>query len=171
MGGLDQQWDCDLGEMGLLSSWNKGLKYIFLAINIFPRFVWALPLPNKQPSTIVNTLKNVFLQGRKPSKIRTDKGGEFNNKMVKSFLQKSKVITPTAQTVERAKAEVKRGDESDVVSLQQQANSPMKSMLQTKESITVKRKRKKHLKGTTKRKKQPQQKRKKIKKKDRFGLY
>ena len=41
MSEIDQQRDSDLAFMLDFQEYNKGMKYIFLAIDIFSRYIWT----------------------------------------------------------------------------------------------------------------------------------
>ena len=72
------------------------------------RFVWTYPLKNKTGPEVVKGMKAIFGQGRRPDSIRTDKGGEFGNVPVQSYLKEVGVkhfVThnePKANYAERA---------------------------------------------------------------------
>ena len=83
---IDSQWDGDLMDMSSLAKYNNHYRYILLLIDIFSRFVWAVPLKNKSAIEVVKGLKRLFDTGRKPKLLRTDRGREFVNKAVKDFL-------------------------------------------------------------------------------------
>jgi hypothetical protein len=57
-------------------------------IDIFSRYLFIVPLTNKHHRTISDGLKSVFQTGRQPHTLRTDKGSEFKNRWVKTFLKK-----------------------------------------------------------------------------------
>ena len=42
VGGIDQQWQADLGDMQALSRKNKGTKYILTVIDVFSKYIWAM---------------------------------------------------------------------------------------------------------------------------------
>ena len=73
---IDSQWDGDLMDMSSLAKYNNHYRYILLLIDIFSRFVWAVPLKNKSAIEVVKGLKRVFDTGRKPKLLRTDRGFE-----------------------------------------------------------------------------------------------
>lgn len=87
--GIDSMWDVDLLDMTSLSKENNGIKYLLVAIDIFSRFAWCVELKGKKSTDIVQAFQKLFQQrtnSRRPSIIRTDKGGEFRNKSVKTYL-------------------------------------------------------------------------------------
>ena len=55
--------------------YNKGMKYLFCAIDLFSKCAWIIPLKNKKGVSIVNALQK-FLDSsnRKPNKIWIDQG-------------------------------------------------------------------------------------------------
>lgn len=89
--GLDSQWDCDLMDMGNVSQENDGYKFGLIMIDIFSRFLWIEPLKRKTGSEVAEAMKQVFDQGRKPLRLRSDKGKEFVNKQVQSYLKEINV--------------------------------------------------------------------------------
>ena len=44
----DNIWAADLAEMGSLSSFNRGVKYLLSAINVFTKNTWVKPLRKKR---------------------------------------------------------------------------------------------------------------------------
>ena len=83
----DNIWGVDLADMESLSKYNKGMKYLFSAIDLFSKYVWVVPLKDKRGITIVNAFPKIILNGRKPNKIWLDQGGEFYNNLFKRFLK------------------------------------------------------------------------------------
>ena len=80
----------DLAGMQPLSKYNKGIKYLLCAIDLFSKYVWVVPLKYKRGITILNVFQKIISKGCKPNKIWVDQGGEFYNKLFKRFL---KIIT------------------------------------------------------------------------------
>ena len=71
----DGIWGVDLADMQSLSKYNKGIKYLICAIDLFSKYA------------IVNAFENIISKGRKPNKIWFDQGGEFYNNLFKRFLK------------------------------------------------------------------------------------
>ena len=63
--------------MQSLSKYNKGIKYLLCATDLFSNHAWVVLLTDKRGITIVNDLK--------PNKIWVDQGSEYYNKF--SILQ------------------------------------------------------------------------------------
>ena len=83
----NSQWDVDLADLSQLSKDNDGVKYLLVAIDVFSRFVWCQPLKTKEGGEVVKAIQRIIQQGRQPKTIRTDKGREFRNKKVASYLK------------------------------------------------------------------------------------
>ena len=77
----------DLAVMQSLSKYNKGIKYLLCAIDLFRRYVWVVPIKDKKGTSIVNAFKKIISEGRKPNKIWIDQGSEFYNNYFKDFLK------------------------------------------------------------------------------------
>ena len=73
--------------MQSLSKYNKGIKYLLCAIDIFSKYVWVVPLKDKKGTSIVNAFQKIISEGRKPNKIWVDQGSEFYNNSFKDFLK------------------------------------------------------------------------------------
>ena len=81
----DYIWGIDLANMQLLSKYNKGHKYLLCAIDLFSKYVWIVPLKDKQGTSIVNAFKKISSEGRKPNDIWVDQGSEFyNNSLIEN---------------------------------------------------------------------------------------
>ena len=86
---IDQIWSIDLADMiDYKISNNKGYRYIFIIIDNFSKFLWAIPLKNKSSQTITNEFSNVLTTSkRKPLKIESDRGSEFYNSIFQNVLK------------------------------------------------------------------------------------
>ena len=73
--------------MQSLSKYNKGIKYLLCAIDLFSKYAWVIPIKDKKGTSIVNAFKKIISEGRKPNKIWVDQGSEFYNKSFKDFLK------------------------------------------------------------------------------------
>ena len=90
---IDEIWSIDLVDFSdYKTSNNKGFRYIFIIIDNFSKYLWAIPLKNKYSQTITNEFSNILTTSkRKPLKIESDRGSEFYNSFFQNFL-KSKSI-------------------------------------------------------------------------------
>ena len=83
----DNIWDADLADVQSLSKYNKVIKYLLCAVDLFSKYVWLVPLKDKKGITIVNGFQKIISKGRKPNKIWVDQGDEFYNNLFKIFLK------------------------------------------------------------------------------------
>ena len=70
-----------------MSKYNKGIKYLLYAIDLFSKYAWVVPLKDKRGVSIVNAFQKIVSKERKPNKIWIDQGGEFYNILFKRFLK------------------------------------------------------------------------------------
>ena len=79
--------------MQLLSKYNKRIKYLLCAIDLFSKYAWVVPIKDKKGTSIVNAFKKILSDStelhsnRKPNKIWVDQGSEFYNNCYKDFLK------------------------------------------------------------------------------------
>ena len=50
----DNIWGVDLADMQSLSKYNKGIKYLFFAIDLFSKYALVIPIKDKKGTSIVN---------------------------------------------------------------------------------------------------------------------
>ena len=77
----------DLADMQSLSKYNKAIKYLLYAVDLFSKYSWVVPIKDKKGISIVNAFKKIISEGRKPNKIWVDQGSEFYNNSFKDFLK------------------------------------------------------------------------------------
>ena len=79
--------------MQLISQFNKGFRFLLCIIDIFSKYAWVVPLKDKKGVSIVNAFQSILKKSnRKPNKIWVDKGGEFYNRSMKSWLEKNDIV-------------------------------------------------------------------------------
>lgn len=89
---IDSMLDGDLADVNNIATQNDGFRFLLVLIDIFSRFLFIVPLKTKKNQDIIEGLNRVFTTyRRKPRVLRTDKGSEFKNKFLKSWLVKQKV--------------------------------------------------------------------------------
>ena len=86
---IDEIWSIDLADMiDYKISNNKGFRYIFLIIDNYSEYLWAIPLKKKYSQTITNEFSNILTTSkRKPLKIESDTGTEFYNSIFQNLLK------------------------------------------------------------------------------------
>ena len=86
---IDEIWSIDLADMIDYKFSNiKGFRYIFIIIDNFSKYLWAIPLKNKYSQTITNEISNILTKSkRKLLKIESDRGSEFYNSILQNFLK------------------------------------------------------------------------------------
>ena len=87
---IDYQWDADTAVMKSFVKVNQGYAYFILAIDVFSRFVHTFPLRSTRGQETAPALGTFFRTGRKPVKLRTDKGTEYRNRDVERLLKREK---------------------------------------------------------------------------------
>ena len=80
-------WGPELADMQSLSKYNKRIKCLLYAIDLFSKYAWVVTLKDKRGITIVNAFWKTISKGHKPNEIWVDKGGEFYNKLFERFLK------------------------------------------------------------------------------------
>ena len=73
--------------MQSLSKYNKKIKYLLCAINLFSKYAWVIPVRDKKGTSIVNAFQQIITKGIKPNKIWVDQCSEFCNQSLKDFLK------------------------------------------------------------------------------------
>ena len=58
-------WGVDLTDMQSLSKYNKAIKYLLCAIDLFSKCSWVVPLKDKKGISIVNTFQTNNLKRKK----------------------------------------------------------------------------------------------------------
>ena len=78
--------------MQLTSKFNKRFRFLLCVIGIYSKYVWVTPLKDKKGVSIVNAFQSILNKSnRKPNKIWVDKGSEFYNRLMKSWLEKDDI--------------------------------------------------------------------------------
>ena len=73
--------------MQSLNKYNKEIKNLLCAIDLFSKYMWVVPLKDKKGTIIVKTFQKIISKERKPNKIWVDQGSEFYNNSFKEFLK------------------------------------------------------------------------------------
>ena len=89
--GIDAQFQADLCDVQSLSRYNKGYKYLLTCLDIFSKYAFVIPLKTKQGQELVKAFQTILSSGRKPSKLQTDQGSEFLNRVFQKFLRDNNI--------------------------------------------------------------------------------
>ena len=86
---IDQIWSIDLLDMSDYSiKNNNGYRYIFVIIDDFSKYLFTIPLKNKNSQTITNEFSNIYHHRKDLQiKIHSDRGKEFHNSVFQNFLK------------------------------------------------------------------------------------
>ena len=78
--------------MQLISKYNKGMRYMLCAVDLFSKYTFVVPLKDKKGTTIVNAFQGILENSkRKQNKIWVDQGSEFYNKSFKKWLKDNNI--------------------------------------------------------------------------------
>ena len=85
---IDNIWGADLADMQLISKINKGIRFLLYVIDIHSKYNWVILLKDRKVILITNAFGKILGESkRKPNKIWVDKGCQFYNRSMKSWLQ------------------------------------------------------------------------------------
>ena len=88
----DNIWGADLPDMQSLSKYNKRIKYLLYAIDLFGKYAWVAPIKDKKGITITSAFQKILKESYwKPNKIWVDKGREFYNNSFKKLLKDNNI--------------------------------------------------------------------------------
>ena len=90
---IDNIWGADLADMQLINKSNKGSRLLLCVIDICSIYAWVILLKNKKGITVTNAFQKILDESkREPNKIWVDKGSEFYDRSIKSWLEKKNDI-------------------------------------------------------------------------------
>ena len=89
---IDTICGADLEEMELISKFKKGICLLLYLIHIFRKYAWVNSLRDRKRITIANAFQKILDESnRKTDKIWADKGSEFYNRSMKSWLKDNNI--------------------------------------------------------------------------------
>ena len=78
--------------MQLIRKYNKGIRYLLCAIDLFSKYVFVIPLKDKKATTIANAFQKVLNNSKRNSnKIWVDQGSEFYSTYFKKWLKDNNI--------------------------------------------------------------------------------
>ena len=87
---IDGMWECDLAVMPHKEE-NDNHQFILVCTDVLSHYAWTRALKSKKSSEMVEAFSSIFQEGRTPTSLRTDRGGEFNNNLVKKLFEKHRI--------------------------------------------------------------------------------
>ena len=86
---IDEIWSIDLADMIDYKILNKkGFRYIIVLIDIYSKYLWAIPFKNKKSQTITTEFMNILSTSkRRPLNLESDHGAEWYNSIFQNFLK------------------------------------------------------------------------------------
>ena len=89
---IENIWGAVLADRQLISKFNKGFKFLLCVIDVYSKYTWVILLKDEKGITIANPFQKLLdKSNRKQNKIWADKGSEFYNRSMKSFLQNNNI--------------------------------------------------------------------------------
>ena len=74
----DNIWGADLADTQLISKYNKGIRYLLCAFDLFSKYAFIVPLKEKKGTIVINAFQIILDNSkRKSNKIWVDQGSEF----------------------------------------------------------------------------------------------
>ena len=94
----NDRWQADLIDMSNIANKNYindlSQNWILTVIDNFSKYVFAIPLPNKDAKTVLNGFKKIIeeqAEGTKPKTLQTDNGPEFANKILQEWAKEQNI--------------------------------------------------------------------------------
>lgn len=90
--GILDTYEIDLIDIQPYAKENKNNKYILIAIDIFSKFLYAMPMKSKNAEDTTSAMKKIFDKHKKwPKHIHSDNGREFYNSKFKALMAKHNI--------------------------------------------------------------------------------
>ena len=96
---LDDRWQADVIDWKQMDAEkNKGMKNTLVVVDVFSRFVWAVPLPSKSPEEVTRAFRSILKVSRRtPAEVDSDGGAEFGG-VFDDMLDKQGIAHRTKRT-------------------------------------------------------------------------
>ena len=99
---IDSLWEADLAFVQDVAKENDGVNHLLVVIDVLSKYVWVRPMKNKTARSLLEAFDSILSEGRKPEKLRTDKGTEFVNESFQQYLKKKGIQFYTANNEPKA---------------------------------------------------------------------
>lgn len=83
---IRHMYDTDLADLSDLANANDGIKYWLIVIDVFSKKLGLRTLKTKNALEVKNAMQSVFEEMQTPELLRSDGGREFDNKLLKKYL-------------------------------------------------------------------------------------
>ena len=94
--------------MPLITKFDKGIRFLLCANDIFSKYAWVVPLNDKKCKTIVNAFQKILDNSTKlhsmikPNKISVDKDNELCNSSFKKWLKDNDIEMHSSHSKEKS---------------------------------------------------------------------
>ena len=85
--GIDDLFQIDLIDLGSLSAYNSGYRYVLMCIDVFSKYAWGVPLKTKTGREVAAAFETI-LEERKCTLLQGDKGAEWLNAPFQEMLRR-----------------------------------------------------------------------------------
>ena len=83
---------CDLIDVNYWANDNEGNKFILTMIDVFTRYVFAIPIKNKKNETVLEAINSIFTKNNfYPTILQTDRGLEYKNENLGKYCKENKI--------------------------------------------------------------------------------
>ena len=86
---IDRLLEPDLAFVQDAAKENDGVNYFLVVIDVLSKYVWVRPMKNKTSHSLLEAFESFLSKGRKPDRLRTDKGTKVLNKAFQQYLKKN----------------------------------------------------------------------------------
>ena len=98
---IDSLWEADLAFVQDVAKENDGVNYLLVVIDVLSKYVWVRLMKYKAATSFLEAFDSILSEGRKPEKLRTEKGTEFLNESFQQYLKKKNIQFYTQTTNQR----------------------------------------------------------------------
>lgn len=100
---INHIWQIDLIVLNQIQRENDGAQYILVAIDVFSRKAYAVPMKLKNAKSSLKAFKKIVAKSKEtPLKIHSDKGSEFWNKSFRDYLKQKNILMYTTENENKA---------------------------------------------------------------------
>jgi transposase InsO family protein len=105
--GIDDLFQADLVDVGKISKYNDGYRYVLTCIDVFSKRAWGIALKTKSGSEVTLAFEKI-LTDRKCNMLQTDKGTEWLNSKFQTMLRRNNIKFYTSENDDIKAAVVER---------------------------------------------------------------